>query len=101
MPKRTRSAQLGFRLERIQSAVAEALELSLLPSLEDPVLRDLHVLHVEVSNGLTSIHVVLTANVRTNDLDEALKRPEPFLRAELAQTLLIKRMPTLTLKVLS
>lgn len=101
MSKRTSSARQGFRLERIQSAVAEALELTLLPSLEDPVLRDLHVLHVEVSKGLTSIHVLLASPRPVDGLGQELKRVEPYLRAELAETLLIKRMPTLTLKVIS
>jgi ribosome-binding factor A len=100
MSKRPRSASRGFRLERIRHAVAEALELTLLPGLEDPVLRDLHVLHVEVSKGLTSIHVLLGTDRPANGLDEELRRIEPYIRAELAESLLIKRMPTVSLKVL-
>ncbi len=101
MPQHLPGKARGFRLERIQNAVAEALELVLLPGLNDPELRGLHVLYVEVSRGLTSIHVLLEAEKPSSTLSDALKRAEPFLRTELAEILLIKKMPSLTLRILS
>lgn len=106
MTARRDAAREGFRLERIRNAVAEALELTLLPGLADPELRDLHVFHVEVAKGLASINVLLTSERAPHaerfreDVATALKRAEPHVRAELAEMLLIKRMPSVTLRIL-
>ncbi len=106
MTARRDAAREGFRLERIRNAVAEALELTLLPGLADPELRDLHVFHVEVARGLASINVLLTsenapcAERSRESVAAALKRAEPHVRAALAEMLLIKKMPSLTLRVL-
>lgn len=75
--------------------------LTLLPGLADPELRDLHVIHVEVARGLVSINVLLASELPTEGLAASLKRAEPHLRAELAEILLIKKMPSVTLRVLS
>lgn len=101
MSTRPNERREGFRLERIRHAVAEALELTLLPGLADPELRDLHVINVEVARGLASINVLLASELPAEGLGASLKRAEPHIRAELAEILLIKKMPSLTLRVLS
>lgn len=91
----------GHRAARLERAVFDLLECDLLPSLEDPVLRDLHVLHISVKN-LACIEAVLAASDgETRDADAvnaALAKAEPWMRREMANGLRIKRMPDLRLR---
>lgn len=95
-----RSDRRGHRTARLEHVVAETLECDLLPSLEDPALQDLHVLHVEVKN-LACIRATLRSSQaeppRPETVSAALKRVEGRLRSELAQVLRLKRMPELRL----
>lgn len=89
----------GHRTARLERVVAETLECELLPSLEDPVLQDLHVLHVEVKN-LACIRATLRPSAQALSpeiVSPALKRVEGRLRSQLAQILRLKRMPELRL----
>lgn len=95
-----RSVRRGYRAARLEHVVAESLECDLLPSLEDPALQELHVLHVEVRN-LACIRATLRsslAEVPPSDVvNAALKRVEGRLRSQLAELLRLKRMPELRL----
>jgi len=91
----------GYRQEALQRVVAEAFECELLPSLNDPLLQDLHVINVEVHN-LACIRVLLGPGSletprETEQVEAALKRVENRLRMELASVVRIKRMPVLRL----
>ena len=91
----------GHRVNRIERAVADALEFDLLPSLQDPLLADLHLISIEASNNLASIHVVVgpsAARVEDPAIQEALDKATGWLRSELASMLTIKRMPALKLR---
>ena len=101
MSYRNRSERRGYRTDRIERAVAEALECDLLPSLEDPALNDLHVLSVEVKT-LACIRVTLAPGpagkaADAQAVEAALSRVENKLRIELSGILRIKRMPLLRL----
>jgi hypothetical protein len=101
MSYRNRSEKHGYRTDRIERAAAEALECDLLPSLEDPLLNDLHVLSIEVKT-LACIRVTLAPGPAASTADPqaieaALSRVENKLRIELAGILRIKRMPMLRL----
>lgn len=95
-----RSDRRGHRAARLEHVVAEWLECDLLPSLEDPALQELHVLHVEVKN-LACIRATLRsscAEVPPSDVvNAALKRVEGRFRSQLAELLRLKRMPELRL----
>ena len=101
MSSRKDSSHRGHRAARIENAVRDILACDLLPSLEDPVLRDLHVLHLSVKN-LSCIEAVLAAcDGESRDAEEvnaALEKAEGRLRRELASSLRIKRMPELRLR---
>lgn len=93
------AARRGYRAARLERVVAEILDCDLLPSLEDPALQGLSVLHLEIRN-MACIH----ATLRPHDVgaDEqavraALSRSEGLLRSQLAQRLCVKRMPELRL----
>jgi ribosome-binding factor A len=91
----------GHRVDRIERAVADALEFDLLPSLQDPLLADLHLISIEASNNLASIQVVVAPSVLRPDdpqIQEALDKATGWLRSELASMLTIKRMPALKLR---
>jgi ribosome-binding factor A len=92
----------SYRTLRIQRAVAEAFELDLLPSLEDPLLSDLHVISVEVTANLSSARITVGPSVTTEHSDEdiqhALDKAAAWLRSELASVLRIKRLPALRLR---
>jgi ribosome-binding factor A len=103
------SSKRGYRAERIERTVAETLQFDLLPTLDDPVLKNLHVLRVEVGRNLSSVHVIVarSADFEQSDVvaseDEvqaALEHAQGFLRSELASVLRIKRMPLLRLRFL-
>jgi ribosome-binding factor A len=94
----------GYRQERLERIVAEALEFELLPALEDPALQNLHVFKVELKN-LACIHVLLMpgspeqlSNVAK--IKGALQRAENKLRRDLALIVRMKRMPLLRLNFL-
>jgi ribosome-binding factor A len=91
----------GHRAARIERAVFDILECDLLPSLEDPALRELHVLHIAVKN-LACIEAVLAASDgetrNAEAVNAALAKAEPWMRRELAGALRIKRMPELRLR---
>ena len=95
-------AKQGYRRQRLERLVAEALEYELLPALDDPLLHDLHVLRVEVLGHLSGLHTIVApgndceAN-RAEDIQKRLECSQARLRAELAAILRIKRMPTLRL----
>lgn len=94
------SDRRGHRTARLEHVVTEILECDLLPSLEDPALQDLHVLHVEVKN-LACIRATLRSSEPepppSERVSSALKRVEGRLRSQLAQVLRLKRMPELRL----
>jgi ribosome-binding factor A len=104
MSSRNDSPKHGYRASRLEKSVAEAFETSLLPSLSDPLLQDLHVFSVEVAGTLSCVRVLLVPSqapaYSEEDVSAALKRIESRLRAELAEMLRIKRMPHLRLKYL-
>jgi ribosome-binding factor A len=94
--------KIGYRRERLERLAAEVLEFDLLPSLNDPLLEDLHILHVEVLGHLSGFHVTLVSGDKAvaapvEQVQERLRRAQHFLRSELAGCLRIKRMPTLRL----
>jgi ribosome-binding factor A len=91
----------GHRDQALRRIVAEAFECELLPSLNDPLLEDLHVIHVEIQN-LACIRVLLgPGSLETprdaQDVEAALQRAENKLRMELASIVRVKRMPVLRL----
>jgi ribosome-binding factor A len=93
------SRRSGHRTARLEHVVAELLECDLLPSLEDPLLQNLHVLRVEVKN-LACIRATLRmepGETDVNAVQAALSRVEGRMRAEIAQQLRLKRMPELRL----
>ena len=109
-------ARRGHRMERIERAVAEALEYELLPSLDDPYLTHLHVLNVEAACNLSNLTVLLVfrgteepevlaqaegeLKVPNEEVQAHLNSAEAYLRTELAGRLRMKRMPTLRLRFL-
>ena len=94
----------GYRQERIERIVAEALEFDLLPALEDPALQGLHVFKIEMKN-LACIHVLLVPGSSEQladviKIEAALQRVENKLRHDLAAIIRMKRMPLLRLNLL-
>jgi ribosome-binding factor A len=98
-------AKRGHRAQRLERVSAEMLEFELLPSLENPLLNDLHVLRVEAAHNLATLHAVIVpgpgAMAGTPDeIQAALDAAENFLRLELAGMLRVKRMPALRITFL-
>lgn len=92
----------GVRCARIERTVAEVMECEVLPSLDDPDLRDLHVVGVEVTNNLACVRVSVCPGPSGGPRDaqkvcEALARVENRLRMELAAAVRMKRVPVLRL----
>ncbi|HYG77407.1 MAG TPA: ribosome-binding factor A [Planctomycetota bacterium] len=101
MSTRNRGQRCGHRVERIERAVAEIFNSALLPSLEDPLLADLHVINVEAASNLARVTITVAPaiSVETNadEVRAALQRAEGYLRQELADALRMKRVPALHL----
>ncbi|GEM_PF-4758381 len=103
MSYRNASDHPGYRAARIERAVAEAFEYSVLPVLEDPLLADLHVLRVEASANLATLSITLipgdlVSGRDAGEVEAALERAQSWLRAELASTVAMKRVPVLKLR---
>lgn len=101
-------AKRGHRAQRIERVSAEILEFELLPSLENPLLNDLHVLRVEATRNLAALHVVIVpgpaqssgVTAPPEEVQAALQSAQDYLRLELASAIRIKRVPLLRLTYL-
>ena len=99
------SSARGFRVAVVERSIAETFESELLPSLQDPLLEDLHVVRVEASGNLVTVCVVLapgTQDLERQDaeVEAALDRCRNWLRRELSDRVRLKRVPALQLRYL-
>ena len=79
------------------------MECEILPSFDDPALAGLHVYSVKSAGGLSCLNVLLAPATaeqikETEVVELALARVEGRVRAELAASLRIKRMPVVKLR---
>jgi ribosome-binding factor A len=87
----------GHRHLRVQSLVLEELEALLRDDVSDPDLFDVRVVAVVLSVDYrhARVHFVLSALADPRSAQRALERATPFLRARLAESVEMKRVPDL------
>jgi ribosome-binding factor A len=96
--KRGRDPDAGYRHERLERVVQDELNEILRDEVTDPSLADVRVTHVKLSVDYRAAKVYYTcASGAAIDraLAPALARAAGFMRARLADTVELKRVPEL------
>ncbi len=92
----------GHRHDRLQSLVLEELRSILRDAVADPILFDVHLSNLVLSVDYRHARVHFTIPARAGGQEETRRRVErsltrasPFLRAQLAEAIELKRTPDL------
>jgi ribosome-binding factor A len=93
----------GYRHARLQSLVLEELRSILRDAVADPVLHDVRLSNLVLSVDYRHARVHFTvpsvtaggADAVRRQVDRSLARASPFLRAQLAEAIELKRTPDL------
>lgn len=86
----------GVRHVRIQQLILDELQTLFRDDIDDPALADLHILTLVLASDLRSARVhYAVPRAQAQGAARALVRATPFLRANLAHTLELKRVPEL------
>ena len=85
----------GYRHARLERVVQDELNEILRDEVSDPTLTDVRVTHVKLSVDYRAAKVYYTSIAEGRDLERALERAAGFMRARLADSVELKRVPEL------
>lgn len=87
----------GFRLPRLEASILEEVGAILRDDVTDPVLEDLRVTAVVLSVDYKNarVHFVVPHGAVRSEVEKALVRATPFVRARLGEAIELKRTPEL------
>ena len=90
-----RGGGAGYRHARLERVVQDELNEILRDEVSDPTLTDIRVTHVKLSVDYRAAKVYYTCTSGARELVPALERASGFLRARLAESVELKRVPEL------
>jgi ribosome-binding factor A len=94
--KRDDDVAAGYRHARLQALVLEELRAILRDAVQDPAVADVHLTNLALSVDYrhARVHFTLpTGGTSRRDADRALVRATPYLRAQVAVAVELKRTP--------
>lgn len=88
---------MNVKRARLEKLLMEEIANLVLKELKDPRLADVVITYVELSQDMKRAKVYFTTlqEGREKEAEEALNHASPFIRAQLAKSLKIKRLPEL------
>ncbi len=92
--KRGRDPGAGYRHARLERVVQEELNEILRDEVSDPSLANVRVTHVKLSVDYRAAKVYYTCT-SSSSIESALDRAAGFMRARLADSVELKRVPEL------